>query len=125
MKTLIKNLVELLRGNSGKLSDGYHTVDELYNHRHALFIALTKSAQVLGLSTWLAYRHYDGTYFQGYFLVCIILGNGDQVSYHLPEKMLKFCSHLPNHDIAPVPFDGHTNEDVVERLLDNWAVIRP
>jgi hypothetical protein len=123
MKTLVKNLLALFHNNPTELSDGYHTIDELYYHRYALFIALTKSAQVLGLSTWLAYKHYDGTYFQGYFLVCVILGNGEQISYHIPEKMLKFCSHLPKHDIAPIPFDGHTSGDVVERLLDDWLKV--
>jgi hypothetical protein len=118
MKTLIKNLLTLFRGNSGVLS-GY-TIDELYNHRCALLIAFTKSAQATGLSTWLAYRQFDGTYFQGYFLVCVILRDGQQIGYHLPKRMLKFCSHLPKHDVAPVPFVGHTSEDVIDRLLDDW-----
>jgi hypothetical protein len=123
MKTLIKNLLTLFRGNSGELSDGYHTIDEMYSHKYALFIALTKCAQSLGLSTWLACKHYDGTCHQGYFLVCIILESGEQISYHLPDGMLKYCTHLPGYDVAPVDFDGHTSEEVIQRLLDSWFTL--
>lgn len=108
------------RGNSlteitGETSDGYHTFNELYEHRYALFIALIR---LLPHLSWRANNNADGSSYKGYFVTGIHLPTGD-VSYHLP---LKYWGELDGLDIlttnnAP-KFDGHTADDVVDRLLE-------
>ncbi len=110
----LKNLKNLIQGNTQQLTDGYHTFDELYQHRYLLYLALTKALSN-DYPVWLAFRHHDGSWFEGYFLVCAELA-GEQISYHLPNSVLNMCNHLPQFDIAPVEFDGHTSQDVLDRL---------
>jgi hypothetical protein len=98
--------------DTGKISDGYHTFDELYQHRHALFLNLLRLAGV----GWKSLVHSDGTpSYDGWFLAGITLPSGD-ITYHLPidlwDKAL--VSEVPK---AP-PFDGHTSRDVVTRLME-------
>lgn len=99
--------------DKGKISDGYHTFDELYEHRHALFIALMRSHPKI---SWRANNNSDGTSYSGWFVAGMHLPSGD-ISYHLPSDM---WTRLDNHGIATSniapEFDGHTPSDVVERL---------
>lgn len=99
--------------DTGKTSDGYHTFNELYDHRCHLFVALMRSTPNLA---WRANFHEDGTMFDGWFLAGMHLPSGD-ISYHLPItmwEMLDDCD-LPTYDNGP-KWDGHTAADVVERL---------
>lgn len=96
--------------------DGYHTFDELYDHRIALFIALSNTLQKYHDKqiVWKSKKHHDGTMFDGWFIAGIYTAKGKQISYHLP---IKDWSKLecPEFENAP-EWDGHTPSDVVERL---------
>lgn len=109
-------------------SDGYHTFDELYEHRHALFIALCKQVDdctfidstngephVCDWKVWRSKRHSDGSEIEGWFVMGIGRKAGEQMTYHLPNRLwdeTDFAEEVVN---AP-EFDGHTSQDVIERL---------
>ena len=96
----------------GKLSDGYHTFDDLYWQRCILF---AKLVELFKDKAWKTKRHEDGELCFGgdNFLVCIDTPNGPY-SYHYPMKDwdLFKCKEL----YKAKPFDGHTSKDV-ERIL--------
>ena len=96
----------------GKLSDGYHTFDDLYNQRCILF---AKLVEIYKDRAWKTKRHDDGELCFGgtNFLVCIDTPNGPY-SYHYPLKDwdLFKCKEL----YKAKPFDGHTSKDV-DRIL--------
>ena len=92
------------------VSDGYHTFRELYAHRFALFLALARS---LG-TAWRAHQHADGTMFEGWFIVGLMLSTG-QITYHLPLTDWEHTGFMHTYTRAP-SWDGHTSRDVVERL---------
>lgn len=90
---------------NGDISDGYHTFDELYEHRVVLYMALAKA------SNWPAFYKLD---YEEWFCLFLETPKG-QVSYHLPNKYLDnvktFAVLSPDHI-----WDGHTSADVLERL---------
>ncbi len=88
------------------ISDGYHTFDELYEHRCLLFINLCL------LKSELAYWR-EG--FEGWPLIGLDSPVG-QITYHVPEKY----GHLFKNDIkfGGPEWDGHTSQDVINRLLE-------
>ena len=96
------------------VSDGYHTVEELYLHRHALFINLMWQ---WSNDCWWSKVHADGTYYEGYILCGISLPSGN-VTYHIPAS---YESYLPAYKELPKGkvWDGHTSEDVIDRLLNS------
>ena len=101
-----------LRKHPGCVSDGYHTFNELYNHRAALFAALVALKPELA---WKSKYHHDGTFYDGMFIVGMHLPIGD-ITYHYdidPWWDMFCCKELDN---AP-EFDGHTPNDVIARLL--------
>lgn len=110
----------------GKVSDGYHTFDELYEHRAALFIAL---ARCLNRFAWKSHKHADGSRWEGYFVAGIdlpiwsVTGISKLVStvpitYHMQDSWWdEFDGN--ELELAP-PWDGHTPDDVVARLRE-WA----
>lgn len=108
----------------GEISDGYHTFNELYEHRNMLFIFflnwIFRMDEMTPYWTWKSKTHSDGTSIEGWFVAGFysILGTdkdgkGTQISYHLPMKYwdLVICdeTHKPE-------FDGHTSQDVIDRL---------
>lgn len=98
---------------TSEVSDGYHTFDELYDHRCHLFIALMRSNPEI---SWRANNHEDGTMFPGWFIAGMDLPDGT-ISYHLPFwmwKMLDRCEVITTN-LAPA-WDGHTPKDVITRL---------
>jgi hypothetical protein len=108
--------------NVGEVSDGHHTFDELYDHRNLLFLALMKSQPQL---SWFSLLHDDGTSWPGFF----ICGTGVQtsvcehytVTYHMPEQFLELARQTgaPELPVAML-WDGHTPNDVLQRLRD-WV----
>jgi len=102
--------------DTNKISDGYHTFGELYEHRIALFIALCKAYTHSPRIVWRSKLHSDGTSWEGWFILGINVGKGSQITYHLPINNWKNTSFARTYDEAP-EFDGHTPEDVIERLL--------
>lgn len=103
--------------------DGYHTFTELYDHRIRLFIALMWANWE---KSWASKIHSDGSSWNGWFIAGIHTKAGD-VTYHLPIKYwdeLFKCRDdgtgnnnicIMTLDKAP-EFDGHTSDDVIERL---------
>lgn len=103
----------------GQISDGYHTFDELYEHRIELFLALCREIyryHGASASPWMSQLHSDGSSFDGWFVAGIGRESGQQITYHLPMKYwtraAKSCRILEK---AP-EYDGHTSADVLERL---------
>ena len=106
-----------MSGNNemGEISDGYHTLDELYEHRHSLFLALMSSYPH---RSWFSDRHDDGTFFEGWFIAGINLPRGaGTITYHLPERLYAAAKLTGADELTEAPeWDGHTAADVVERL---------
>lgn len=98
------------------VSDGYHSMEELYKHRMALTAALVNNLEFDGtLKVFKAKKHHDGTMFDGQFIV-MILGPDGQISYHYDLEYWDYFN-IPEFDEAPVPYDGHSSDDVIRRLL--------
>lgn len=96
----------------GQVSDGYHTFDDLYAHRCRLFVTLMR------LQTYRAFwshRHSDGSTYEGWILAGIMTQAG-WVTYHLPESEIANLTMVRELERAP-EWDGHTSDDVLERLL--------
>lgn len=121
LNTLIKtNWVD-----SNKISDGYHTFEELYEHRVELFIALCKmysrweSLAAKGItyypSVWRSELHSDESKIDGWFIMGLGFSKGKQITYHLPMSKWEDTKFAWTIEKAP-EFDGHTSDDVLERL---------
>jgi hypothetical protein len=95
----------------GQVSDGYHTFHDLYAHRIALFLALCRA---VGMG-WKSRVHADGSAFDGWFIAGVTLPMVGEITYHLPNEAWDEAAHLQTVAFAP-PWDGHTPEDVVQRL---------
>lgn len=98
---------------TGSTSDGYHTFDELYEHRHRLFLLLMKAHSE---RAWASRKHSDGTSIEGWFLAGMTLRDGHQVSYHLPDRLWGRVERLGVTTDDPPEWDGHTSDDVLKRL---------
>ena len=95
----------------GETSDGYHTFNERYEHRHALFCAL---ASTIPDVAWKSHKHEDGSQWDGWFVAGIELPSGDSITYHLPVRLWEI---FPGLELLEAPhWDGHTSDDVVQRL---------
>lgn len=107
-------------GEELSVSDGYHTFDELYDHRITLYIALCRlisQRQNSGIPlVWRTPIHYDGTNWDGWFMLAIGKEKGTQISYHLPMSRWDETNFADTFHQAPYEFDGHTSDDVIERL---------
>lgn len=102
-------------GEEMTVSDGYHTFDELYDHRITLYIALCKVLKANGLNVWRATLHSDLTKFDGWFVLGIGDLPGTQITYHIPLDRWEETNFAWSVGKAP-EFDGHTPADVIERL---------
>lgn len=101
----------------GKTSDGYHTFDELYEFR--------KLYNALLFNEWSARyehnvhkskRHHDGElcFGGGWFIVVAMLPTGQISNHYKLEDWDLF--QIPDMDRALYPYDGHTAQDVIERM---------
>ena len=102
------------------VSDEYHSMHELYDHRMALNIALFHAWRDNPMSitprVMKSKLHFDGTMFEGYFIVMAIDDDGRQISYHYKlEHWDKF--KIPELERTP-EWDGHNSEEVLKRLLE-------
>ena len=101
--------------------DGYHTFEELYEHRIRLFIALCKEISNQPYcdrkhKIWCSRYHSDGSSFEDWFILGIGEEKGEQITYHLPFKFWReVCKFTEYLEKAP-EFDGHTSDDVLNRL---------
>lgn len=101
-----------------KVSDGFHTFGDLYDHRRALMAALAKAVL---LDAWKTRHHHpddETPMFPGYFLVGINLPTGG-VRYHYKLAHWDDFRSLIEVPHAPV-WDGAGPNETVSRLLA-WA----
>lgn len=92
--------------SAGELSDGYHTFNELYYHRMALFSIVCNMNKE---KSWKSFKHDDGTMFDDMFIVGINTPDG-QYTYHYDVKYWHYFN-VQELDAAPV-YDGHKPEDI-------------
>ena len=101
------------RCKNGVASDGYHTFNELYDFRREYNAALVNTG------VWKAHkshRHHTGElcFGGGWFIVMIETPFG-QISNHYEDKYWDEF-HCEEKEIAD-EWDGHTEKDVLERLM--------
>jgi len=95
-------------------SDGFHTFKELYEHRFGLFIALCRHlVNEPGRSVWRSRLNSDGASWPGWFVAGIGEGRGG-ITYHLPDRLWERMDFAKTIDRGI--WDGHTSNDVLERL---------
>ena len=112
--TSLQSMIDELPSNErGKISDGYHTFDELYDHRITLFIALCK---VTKYQVWKSRKHSDGSEWEGLFILGINKEAGHQITYHLPISRWDEID-CDVEERAP-EWDGHSSADVLKRLKE-------
>lgn len=105
----------------GEVSDGYHTFNELYQHRSLLFCAMVKIAGKRRDTPycWKSLQHWiDGELqpvWSGWFVAGIELG-GKMITYHLPLEYWGLFDGIER--LKPPRHDGHTSQDVIERLKE-------
>lgn len=106
-----------IEGNEGlSVSDGYHTIDELYEHRIVLYIALCAAQRLFtDKEVWRSKLHSDGSGFEGWFILGIGQKKGSQITYHIPLSYWDQTNFAVTLDQAP-EWDGHTSVDVLKRL---------
>jgi hypothetical protein len=110
----IKSFDVVVTNDSITMSDGFHTFDELYEHRIQLFIQLcffVKNARYV----WRSKFHSDGSALDDWFVLGIGENKGSQITYHLPVSNWEQTNFAETLNKAP-EWDGHTSEDVLERL---------
>ena len=99
--------------DSGEISDGHHTFNELYAHRSSLLLALLKAHG----GGWAAQKHKDGTMYEGFFIAGMTIG-GKQISYHLPVDLWACVEDLGIVVSEAPEWDGHSSTEVALRLLE-------
>lgn len=105
-----------------QVSDGYHTMDELYEHRITLFVALCQVVAAGGYfknpNVWRSKRHSDGELCFGtgtQYVLGINTESSKQITYHVPIERWDETEFATELDKAP-EWDGHTSDDVLKRL---------
>ena len=89
----------------GTNHDGYHTFNELYDHRFILWLNICAANS--SFCSWKP--HYEG-----WFLLEMKTEYG-QISYHLPNRLLPIVEKRFKRDDSTI-WDGHTSDDVLNRL---------
>lgn len=89
-----------------EISDGYHTFEELYDHRAKLFAVICNQNKN---RSWKSLLHADGTMFDKMFIVGITTPEGDYTYHYNMEYWDMYqVKVVPN---APA-YDGHKPEDI-------------
>ena len=111
IETILNNSIHVMREIDGNTSDGYHTFNELYHHRAILFSVIVKA---FSNKAWKSLRHYDGTMYDGMFIVGIDTPEG-QATYHYDIKPYWDMFECREMERAP-EWDGHTPAQAIERI---------
>lgn len=90
---------------TSETSDGYHTFNELYEHRTALFAVICNMFPNI---SYKSRKHDDGTMYDGMFIVGINTPKG-QYSYHCNNEYFSWFK-IPELEKAP-KWDGHQPKD--------------
>jgi Protein of unknown function (DUF551) len=93
-------------------SDGYHTFNELYEHRTLLFLSALKAG------AFKAQMVCEDHYPEWDVITCYTPNNYEQISYHVPIKYRDFYSHLDrcSKEQQENNFDGHDSKLVAQRI---------
>lgn len=103
--------------DEGEVSDGYHTFNELYEHRHVLFVWLCRAIENNPLiRSYKTRKSNDGKAdYEGYFIAWIEFSGG-QISYHLPNEYW---------DLLPITekerydsYDDHSSKEAIQKVLE-------
>lgn len=119
----------VIEGEGIEVSDGHHTIEELYEHRIRLYLALVKiydnyiTPLRCTVVCWKSKLHDDGTSYEGWFLLGMTCTKTNfdtttekfDIGYHIPMKYWHLANVL-EFPRAP-KYDGYTPNDVLERLL--------
>lgn len=96
----------------GDISDGYHTFDELYEHRCLLYAAWVQMVRhCIDVEVYWVPEH-----FEGWDLLVVEMEGVGQVSYHLPEKLRYLYERNVVKALDEHTFDGHTPDEVLKRI---------
>lgn len=109
IQDMINEYLKAPNTSAGELSDGYHTFNELYDHR-----AILTALAFMNLPyAWKSRIHDDGQMYYGMFIV----------GCPTPDGMITYHYHLPYWNLFKIPeiphaphFDGHTPGDVIDRI---------
>jgi hypothetical protein len=96
----------------GDISDGYHTFDELYEHRVLLFLVCVKSGAFK--ASLVCEDHYPGWD----VITSHTSGAYNQISYHVPIKYRPIYESLTrvSKKEQEESFDGHDSKLVAHRI---------
>ncbi len=126
----VRQAIEATIGPNGETSDGYHTFNELYEHRTGLLMALCnvlyELMRVNGYSdeaiakqgVFKSRLHDDGTMYDDMFIAginCADIG-ALWATWHCEGEWWDLFD-IPEVDFA-TKWDGHTPADALERLVD-------
>jgi hypothetical protein len=98
----------------GEVSDGYHSFNELYEHRCMLFMLLMSTGKY---PAWVSKLHNDGSAIDDWFIGGVELPAGT-ITYHLPNEYWECVNNIitiEKLDRAK-EWDGHTSSDVLNRI---------
>lgn len=117
VRALLVQTLRSLPGGMSEVSDGFHTFEELYDHRRALTAALAAAAATAGES-WRSKAHHpeDSPMFEDYFVVGIELPTG-AITYHYKLSHWDDFAGVPELEYAP-KWDGAAPGDTVTRLFE-------
>ena len=96
--------------DKSKISDGYHTFEELYQHRVALFLIILKQNKDIAFKTL---RNKEGEEWMGWGIAGMETNFG-QITYHIPIKDYKKLGVKEINKNSK--YDGHNASDTLNRL---------
>ena len=117
LREILTGILRRLPGGMGVVSDGHHTIDDLYDHRRSLTACL---AAIAGANdaAWRSRNHHpddETPMFPGCFIVGIDLPTG-QIRYHYGLDHWDEFSEVPEVPWSPV-WDGAGPPETIQRLL--------
>ena len=110
----------------GEVSDGYHTFNQLYDHRSVLFIMLLNQfareqyITPAPLLAWWSEKHNDGTMYDNMFIAGVSDMSGNYImSYHFEDKYKELFekSYITKIKRAPI-YPGTSPDEELENLKE-------
>ena len=107
------NLKKVFDTPIGEMSDGFHTFNELYDHRAKLFAVI---CNLFPERSWKSKFHHDGCMFHGMFIVGIDTPKGPACYHYDLYPYWGLFNNVKELDKAPI-WDGHSPSEDLTRLL--------